>query len=318
MYDDWSNVRRVVFRCKAIGVTIATRGVLRSGAINSAKSINGGLQGFAGLGQTCKTSEFDAAVAAEVGIVDDFEHLVVVKGHAIVMIIPDSVFNINAFGEGEEFLDATVGVITFALFDAEVAKVGQGTATGMVDLFYHFHQPVGIAGETTVVFNYDIEVHRRTEFGKSGQTIGGEFDLFFPSPGASCVHPDGMAAKVLRSMKPFFVILYGLTAAGVVRITDIAFTVAHDKKGFYSQIAGPSFHFVEVALVQGLIHEELVYVFDGMNAVIFGHFGKVEVVDFASTDLFIDCPLSQGDLKAWFLFLGGGDLIGDQSQSCDG
>ncbi len=72
-----------------------------------------------------------------------------------------------------------------------------------------------------------------------------------------------------------------LFAGGLVRVAQLALTVAHDQHGFDSGVVAAHFQFHQVAQVVGLVIEELIHIFHAINAkLVFGDPGKVKVADF--------------------------------------
>ena len=76
----------------------------------------------------------------------------------------------------------------------------------------------------------------------------------------------------------------------------------HDDEALHPEVGGALFHLAEVGGVFRLIHEKLVHILDGMNAMIMGHLGKIEVVDLSRFQLRINRPLGQRYLKERQIF----------------
>jgi len=97
-----------------------------------------------------------------------------------------------------------------------------------------------------------------------------------------------MAAEVLGSIEPLFVVENGLGAFDFAGIAQSAFTIAHDEEAPHCVVLAAGFEFFEVGGAVFLF-EENVDVFDSIDAVgLFGGFGKIEVGEFVSEVSFVE------------------------------
>ena len=271
------------------------------------------LQFFTRCVQPGEASVLDATVAVETGVEDDFQHRVIVEFGLVVFGVPDAVFDGDAFGPGHQFLSAFVGVVAFAILDAEVSEIGEGSAAIMADAFHDFDKPFGVAGKSAVIFDEDVDALPGAILGDLREAVDNEFDLLFPRAAAVGIDADRVAAEKLRGIDPLVVILNCLVSLRLVGVTDVAFAVAHDEEALHAEVGGAFFHFAEVGFVLRFIHEELVHVFERHDAVVGGDFGEIEVVDFAGLQLRVDRPLGEGNFEKRFGGAGGGSGEGERA-----
>ena len=239
---------------------------------------------------------FDADVTGVTGCEDNLHHAAVVGFGFVTVFVEVMGLGADGFGEGHEFFDAFVAVVPLFATDAEVAEVGEGAAVGEVDSFHDTSEPCAVAGESTVIFHDDIEFVGGGEFGELAEAISGALELFFVGACAAGVDADGVAAECFGGFDPFEVIFNSLTAFGFVGVTEVSFAVDHDQQLFDAGVGSAFVEFGEVGGVFGFVLEELVDVFDGVDAeFLFGGGGEVEVIKFSAEDGAVERPFGKGD-----------------------
>ena len=114
------------------------------------------------------------------------------------------------------------------------------------------------------------------------------------------IHANGVAAECLGRLQPLDVILHGLTSLQGVRVPKIALAIAHDQQGTAAMVAGPLFQGCQVLWIPGLVLEELIDIFQALDAESVGNPGKIQRVQFrasASKKSLVQRPLCQGNLE---------------------
>src|SRR5262245_18989816 len=128
-----------------------------------------------------------------------------------------------------------------------------------------------------------------------------------------------MAAQEFGCFNPLVMIFHGLFAPGFVGVTQSALIVAHHQQASDPFPVGAPFEFGEISLVLGLVHPELIDVFDRINAVVaFGSDGEIQVVELLGGEGAVQRPLRQRDFEKTLPGDAAGSIAhtGSQSESC--
>ena len=152
-----------------------------------------------------------------------------------------------------------------------------------------------------MIFHRDGDLLFGGELGQFAQTVGGQFLLFFITAFALRVDANEFTAQELGGLDPFVMIFDGLRALGLVGIAERAFAIHHDQAVFNAKILGAFVHLLQVSRVFGFILEKLIDVFDRADAVLlFGDFGKIQVIEFFLEQRAMQRPLRQRDFENLF------------------
>src|SRR6478736_9288772 len=98
----------------------------------------------------------------------------------------------------------------------------------------------------------------RAEFGQAPQAVDGAIRLRTEAARGLRVYADGMTAEEGRGSHPLVVVLHGLRARGGIGVPQRALAVAHDEAALHAVVVAALLQLGEVALVLGLVHEELI------------------------------------------------------------
>ena len=144
-----------------------------------------------------------------------------------------------------------------------------------------------------MIFHDHSQVVRGRERGQIRESIRSTIHLILVGSlvSSGCIDSDGVTAKKLGSLHPLVVILDGLLTLGRVSVSQIALTIDHDEKATNTLTFGASAHFLEIVCISRLILEELIDVFDGVNAELtLGNPRVIEVIHFPSKKSFVKRP----------------------------
>ena len=145
-----------------------------------------------------------------------------------------------------------------------------------------------------MVFHDHVHPQLVGKFGEPPQAVGRELLLLVGGPLARGIDADRMAAEPLRRLDPGKVVFDRLCAALVVGIAEVAETVAHHEHVRHTLVGRPLGEFGDVVAVAGLVLEELIDVFHGLDSELApGGFGEVEVVELAAEDRPVQRPLCE-------------------------
>lgn len=162
----------------------------------------------------------------------------------------------------------------------EVTEVRQGTAVGHVDRFQDADDPVGVGGVSAMVFHDDIDIVFFGEGGELGEAVGDFFGGFRRRALAEGVNPYAVAAEEFGGFDPDFVIFDCFQALFFGVGSEVTQSVTHNENAFDSVVIAAFFQFFKVSLFPDFVCEELIDVFDGIDAVcLFRVFGESEVIE---------------------------------------
>ena len=112
-----------------------------------------------------------------------------------------------------------------------------------------------------------------------------------------------MTAQEFGRVTPLVVVLDCRGARVVVGVTQVAFAITHDQQAFDAQIIAACFQVGEVFLVLGLVHKELIDIFDGLNSeFFFGDPWEIQIrhiFGFVAQGI-VQRPLGQGNFERGF------------------
>ncbi len=156
-----------------------------------------------------------------------------------------------------------------------------------------------------MVFNNHIDLHFACPFGKHAQAIRGPVHLLFVGTAAACIHPYGMATKNLGPFNPAIMILDREFAFLFIRITQLAFAIAHDQNAFNIKVIALFAEFLDIAIIFFLIFIKLVDIFDRVDAkLLLGHLGEIARIHFLGKERLMKRPLRKGDFEQFFFLAG--------------
>ena len=167
-----------------------------------------------------------------------------------------------------------------------------------------------------MVLDDHVHLDRGSKLAEHPQAVGSQFQLILVTALGASVDADRVAAQFLGRLDPLLVPLDRILAFGLIRITQVSFTVDQDHRCSDTGIIGPLAHLADVGLVLGLAEKRPVPVLDGRDAELLpGEGGEVHVVELATTDHAVQRVLGERNLvERLLLFL----VVGCRQQAGNG
>lgn len=257
---------------------------------------------------------FDTNIAVVVGFENELHGFGEVGANFVAFFVKFVGLGGDSFGKGHEVADTLVAIVV-----VEVAEVGERATVGQVDGGEDSGEPLAVRRIAAMVFDNDVDVVIGSESREFVETVSDLFGGFFGCAVAVGVDPNGVAAKGLGSSDPGLVLVDCFVAFLFGHSSDLSFAIDHDEDVGHTEILHALIEVGEILFVFGFVFEELIDVFQGVDAVgLLGVFGPVEVAQIATLEHAVVGPLGEGDFEEGLLLVLGEGSGGERGGGSGG